>query len=891
MDLRDGARRIRRFRFGRGSARREIDEEIAFHLEMVEAELRAAGMKPEAARREARRRFGSATRYRRECRDVAERRRRARKRQDAMTDLLLDLRFAVRGFRRSPGFLAVAILTLAIGIAANATIFGMVRGILLAPLPYGDPQDLVFVWVTRQGEHTGGSSIPDWSDYRARTRTLVDIAFHTGWKVSLTGEGEPRALASYRVTANLLDVLQVEPLYGRGFAAADAEPGAPPVTLLSWRLWNRLGADPGLVGGFLRLDDVRTRVIGVMPRGFEYPQFERAGDLWTPMQLEAGQLVEGRGHRWVTMVGRLADETTAADAQAELRQISAALAQEHPDTDTGYRARVVPLREQLAEPMRPALTVLLVTVGFVLLICCANVANLFLARTTARRSEVAVRTALGASRWRVVRQLLTESLLVALVAGVLGYAAARVAARLIRHSLPDLVRETMPSALEAHSDVGVLLATLVLASLAGLLFGIAPALRATRPALQETLRVGAAGVAGAPGKGRLRGLLVVGEVAVSVVLVAGAGMMIKGFLGLLSTNPGFEPRGALTLRITLPDARYADTAARRQFFDQVLDGVRALPGVERVGAASLLPLTFRDSASSFVIEGRPEPQPGAYPVASYRIVSPGYLDAMEATVVSGRGPQPSDRGETTLVAVVNQALVRRYFPGEDPLGRRLRLTGEDEWREIVGVIGDFRSESLVRPARPALFYPLAQSARTSDMYLVVRTGGDPERLAPAVREAVWSVDPRQPIDELSTLERIVSVSLLVVRLPTSLMSVFAVTALLLAVVGLYGVMSFLVVQRAREMGIRLALGASGGSIVRLVVQRALGLAGIGVLIGVPGAWLVGQALAALLQGVRGDELAIYAGVPLLLVALTLAASLGPVRRALRVDPAATLRAE
>lgn len=887
-----GFERIRRFRRGSGALRREIDDELAFHLEMTIAELRRTGLSEREARNEARRRFGDLERHRRESTRISERNRRTERRGEMLSDLLQDLRFALRNLARNRGFAAVAMLTLALGMAANAVIFGMTTALMFAELPYADPGEVTLIWTRHpeRGVDRNSSSLPDFNDYSTRARSFEQIGLHEDWQVNLTGSDEPLSLRGYRVSANLFDLLGVGPLYGRGFIPADESQDADPVIVLSWRLWRRLGGDRSLVGSTLRLNDVAHTVVGVMPEPFEYPQLQFRGDLWAPIRLMPEQLVQERGRRRVMMVGRLADGVSVEQAQAELDAIAEQLERDYPATNTGVRAWVRRISDEIAEPMRPALGVLVVTVGLVLLICCANVANLLLARSSSRRTEVAVRAALGASRGRLVRQLLTESVLLALGGGVLGFAGSQVAGEALVRSLPDFVFETVPSAMQGGEDLRILVLTLAVAVLAGTIFGIAPALRTSGGDLGDPLRSATGGRSGEGPRRRLTSLLVIAEVTMSVILVAAAGLMVKGFVGLLRVDPGFVPEGVMTLRVTLPESRYGDAPSRNAFFSQVLAGLRGQPAVQSAGAASLLPMTFRNSTAGLVIERQPEPAPGAEPKAGYRSATPGYLETMGATLLAGRPILESDRSDTTPVVVVNRPLAERYFPAGDALGSRIRFGGSDEWMTIVGIVSGFRHGSLILGPEPELFYPHAQSIGR-DMTFAVRTTGDPSALLPAIRGAIWAVDPLQPVTDVRTMAELVDVSLLVFRLPTRLMAVFAVAALMLAAVGLYGVLSYLVAQRGHEIGVRMALGATRGSVLRLVVGRALALSGVGIALGTAVAILLGRVLSSVLEGVNASEPLVYAGVPALLLAVTALAALAPVRRALAVDPVASLRAE
>ncbi len=800
------------------------------------------------------------------------------------------MRYGLRGLARAPGFTTVAVFTMALGMAANATIFGMVYALMFSELPYGDYHRLAIIWSTYpdRGSAYNASSIPDWADWRERSETFEDIAFHSIWEANLTGGDEPIGLRGYQTTANVFDVLQVEPLLGRGFLEEDGVPGADPVVALSWRLWQQLGGDEELLGSNLVIDDLEHTVVGLMPQEFDYPVLQLRGDLWKPMQITTEQLTETRRERHVVPIGRLAAGATPADASAELDAIMEQLAQEHQRSNAGTRARAVSLREQMSEPMRPALGVLLATTAFVLLICCANVANLLLAKASSRRSEIAVRMSLGASRARVVRQLLTESALVALIGGATGVVLSHIAGASLTGSLPTFVAETIPSsATETGAEPRVMAATFALAALTTLVFGLAPALRASRPDLQAALRAGSGAARGTVSGSRLRSILVVCEVAVSVVLVAGAGLMVKGFAGLLQTDPGFEPAGVLTAELALSGPRYDDTTARHAFYSDAVVAIRALPGVTAAGASTILPLTFSNNRTAFVAEGVPDEHVGA----GFRQVTPGYLETMHAELVAGRLIEKTDDASAPLIVVVNEALLE-YLPEGNPIGMRIQHAGSDEWLTIVGIVKSFRHSSLMQPPDQAFFAPYEQSDSWRRMYVAIRGDGpDPAALAASVRQAVWAIDPTIPVDDVRTLREIVDTSLFVVQLPTRLMAVFGATALLLAAVGLYGVLAYLVAQRSREVGIRVALGARRTDVLRLVITRGVLLALVGIGVGVGLAIPVGWILASVLEGIDANEPLIYLGVPAVLILVTLLASYVPARRALAVDPLISLRSD
>ena len=805
---------------------------------------------------------------------------------------LQDIRYGARNLVRNPGFAAVAIATIAIGMAANATIFGMTYALLFAELPYGDDGDLVVIWSTdsERGVSLNSTSVADWADLRERTESFEDIAFSTSWDVNLTGREEPLALTGYSVSPNTFEMLRVEPAFGRSFGPDDGGVGSDRVVILSWRLWQRLGADREIAGTTMLLNELEHTVIGIMPEGFEYPQLQFRGDLWKPASLTVEQLAQSRSLRNGLQFGRLAAGVDIETANAELAGIMAQLAEVYPESNEGVGAHAVMLREQISSVMAPAVAVLLVTVGFVLLICCVNVANLFLARGATRQGEFAIRKSLGASRLRVVRQLLTESLIVAGAGGVLGYIGSKIAGPLMVASLPDFVFETSTVVTQAGPEPVVLLVTFAVAAMAGIIFGLAPALRASRSDLGGVMRANSGSVGNMGDRGRLGSLLLVAEVAVSVVLLIGAGLMVKGFAGLLQKDPGFEADGVLTIELALNGPRYETEEARRAFYREAIVEIEALQGVETAGASSLLPLTFRGNRTgSLEVDGMKD-QNERSPSVGQRTVTAGYLRAMGASLLQGRLLEPADRADAPRVAIVNEALLR-HLPEGDPLGRRISVGG-GELMTIVGVIRNFQHNTLLDPPGPAYFMPYEQSSARARMYIAIKAAGpSPADLALEVRDAVWRVDPAIPIDSVRTLDKIVDDSLVVVRLPTTLMAVFGVTALVLAAVGLYGLLAYRVERRSRELGIRVALGAAPGQVLRLVLWRGMALTGLGLLMGMAVAVPLGRLLAAVLEGVNASEPLVYLGVPMLLLVVTVVATLVPARRALALDPAISLRAE
>ncbi|MBN1203605.1 MAG: ABC transporter permease [Myxococcaceae bacterium] len=863
----------------RAELQSDVDEEIAFHLGMRTEALVREGLSEAEARQRARREFGDVEELR-EALGAHDARAQARRRVSAWLDALLrDLRFGVRTLWRSPGFTLVAVLTVALGVGANTALFGAVHAVLLRPLPYAAPDRLVAVSMVPEA----GASPATLFALRERSRTLTDIAGYVRRTVTLTGSGEPELLSGALVSAELFSALGVVPRFGRALQPADNRPGAAFVAVLGHGLWlRRFGGDPGVVGRTVTLDGMPFTVVGVMPRGFSFP-----GDdvgLWLPLRLDPTSGDSDIG--FLTLLGRLAPGRGSTEANAELRTLGAALRAERPGVlpeDFGGLARVTPLRDVLVGEVGPALLLLLGAVGCVLLIACANVAGLLLARATGRRTELAVRAALGASTGRLARQLLTESVLLGLVGGLAGLVLARWGADAVGAALPG----TLPEAGRVGVDGPVLAFGLALSLGVGLLFGLVPALRAARGDPHAGLRPGGTGGLGR-GQRRLLGGLVAGEMALALVLTVGASLMLQTVWKLQRMDTGFTTERVLTLAVELPDARYGDGGRGAVFFREALERIRALPGVEAAGAIHRLPLASDNVDVTLRIEGRPTPLDGSADV-DRRVVTLGYFDALRVPLLRGRALDATDT-DTARVAVVNEALARRLFPGEEVLGRRVwtDFEGKEGWTTIVGVVGDTRNQALGSAPRPQLYRPHAQVPSTR-MTLVVRTRGEPLALARAVREALWAVDPDVPMGEVRTLEQVARDSIATPRLVLSLLVLFALLALVLGAVGLYGVMSYAVGQRTYEFGVRLALGASGADVLRQVAAEGLVLAGAGIAAGLVLGLAAGRVLSRLVFGVGTSDPLTLLGASGVLAVVALLASLVPAWRAARVDPGRVLR--
>jgi predicted permease len=820
-----------------------------------------------------------------------------------METLRQDLRFAARTLLRRPLFTALAVLTLALGIGANTAIFSVVNSVLLAPLPFRAPDRLVVVWSSNP-EFAKAIGLPDklptstgpFYDWRAQSRTLDHLSMVASDRATLTGRGEPEILSLVNVTGDLFELLGTQPLLGRTIQPADEAAGAR-VTVLSHRLWmRRFGGDPSIVGQTLTLADKPVTVVGVMPPSFAFPRgaempsgfgFAAEPDLWFPMLFTPEQR-QARGDHDSVALARLKPGIGRAAANAEMVALAARLAKQYPDTDQGWTARVEPLPEQLTGTVRPALLILSGAVALVLLIACVNVANLLLAQAAARQKEVAVRTALGASRGRMVRQLLTESLLLALAGGAFGSLLAFWSLRALGALIPAGVRTG-----SLGLDGRVLAFTSVLALAAGALAGLAPALQMTRSDLASTLRDGTrAGSVTSRGRRTLRALVVV-ETALAVLLAVGAGLLMRSFTRLTAVDPGFRPRGVLTAQVTLNGPRYPSPRIAA-FYAAALERIRAVPGVEVAGAVSNLPMSGTESISDFIAEGRPRPEPGRNPSADRRAATPGYFEALGIPLRRGRLFRDGDAAEAPRVAVIDETLARTYWPGADPIGKRFHRGSADtkkpNWITVVGVVGNVRNSGLHVEPRPQVYLPETQDT-FSVMSLAVRTKGDPRRLAAAVRAAVHAVDPDQAVSDVMTMEEMVDRALAGRRFNLVLLSLFAGLALVLSVVGIYGVMSYSVAQRTRELGLRMALGARRRAVLALVVREAGALTLGGLVAGLVLSLAATRVMASLLFGVGATDPVTLAAVSIGLALVSLVAAYVPGQRATRVDPMVALRAD
>ena len=810
---------------------------------------------------------------------------------NTMQNLIRDFRWAVRTLSRSPGFALVVVLTIGLSIGANTAIFSIVDGILLRPLPYPAPERLVTVWADytrRDGPVREWLSYPNILDLRGEREVFEELGAYGGWRPTLTGLGAAEQLLGTEVTEGMFSrVLSVSPVLGRGFSSEDDRPDGPNVVVLSHGFWTRaFGADPSAVGTTISLSGTSFEIIGVMPPRFSPPFFPDA-QLWRPLQLDLATTAGSRGDAVLRSVGRTREGVALDLVRARATALGDRLEAEYPD-NAGVGYAIFPLQDDLTRSARPALWVLLGAVSFVLLIACANVVNLLLARMTTRRGEIAVRAALGAGRRRITQQILAESFVLAAVGGLLGVVVAFVAT----DALSSLAPAGTPRIDEVVVDARVLGFTGVLTVVVGLLVGLVPALRASRADMHDSLKEGGRGFNHGRRSGRLRSTLIAGQVALALTLLVGAALFVKSLERLSSVDPGFETSGKLTVQITLPENRYPNRQATSQFFADLENRVLALPGVERVGSINSLPLSNLDGDADFNVEGQPLPDPGKETVAWVRRITPSYLETMGISLVDGRGFSEADDAEAPRVVIVNQTMAERHFPGESAVGRRINMNRRDEpvWRQIVGVAENVKNFGIRRESPNAVYFPYFQ-APTGFMFVVVQTDGNPESLVPMVRDAVAGMDGDLALASVATMESIVQGSLGADRFNTMLLSLFAAIAFALATIGLYGVVSYSVNQRMREMGVRIALGAGGSEIRKIVIGKSLWLVGVGLLLGVVGAAAIGRVVRGLLYDVSPTDPASFVGAGLALILTALVASAIPARRATRADPIAVLRSE
>jgi putative ABC transport system permease protein len=810
-----------------------------------------------------------------------------------MNTFLADFKYSIRTLQRSPGFALFAILALALGIGANVAVFSAVDAMLLRPMQFREASRLVKVWEdgSKLGFPHNTPAPANFVDWKARNHVFEDMAALQGNIYAITGDGPPEQVEGSPVTANLFPLLGVTPVLGRNFLPEEDKPGGPKVAILSFRLWQqRYGADRSVIGRGIRLDGGTYQIIGIMPRGFIFPD---RSDVWVPIAFRPNQLAQ-RSNHYLNVFARLKHGVTVESAQREMAGIAAQLAREYPATNAWVTgAAVIGLREEILGDVRLGLWVLGCGVGCVLLIACANVAGLLLARAAGREREMAVRAALGAGRLRLIRQSLTEALALSLAGGVVGFMFAMWTIPFLQRLVP----KTLAGWSQPHLDWRLLGFAFLISMVSALVFGATPAVSISEVDLSNALQRGGRG--GIGGRTSLRRWLVISEVAIAVVLSVGAGLLVRTLWTLAHVELGFRPEGVLTMRTNLPgsaESAYGNFPARADFYQRVLEKVRSIPGVVSAGYTTFLPLTNRGGTSGFTIEGAPPPVPGQDNDANHRVVSAEYLQTIGVRLRAGRHFTRFDGPEQAPVAIVNEAMARQYWPGQDPLGHRFRLgRANAPWITIVGIVDNVRQMGLDVAGRAEMYFPCTQPAAAFGYFtprdLAVRVEGDPLRYSAAVREAIWAIDRNQPVSSVMPMTQFVSEELAAREVEVELLGVFAGLALLLAAIGLYGLLAYTVVQRMREIGVRIALGAQPRQVLRATMGEGLRLVLAGLAIGSAGAWALTGAMQKLLYGVKAGDPVTFAIAAALLVVVGLLACYVPARRAASIDPMVALRYE
>ncbi len=811
-----------------------------------------------------------------------------------MATLVKDISYAIRSLLKQPGFTTIAVVTLALGIGANTAIFSVINAVLLRPLQFHDPERLVMVWeeASFAGFPRNTPAPANYVDWRVHNQSFEDIAALANQSFNLTGDGEPERVSASAVTANLFPLLGVQPLAGRRFLPEEDQPGANKVVVLSYGLWQtRYGGAQTILGKNILLNNEKYSVVGVMPANFQF--LENDVRLWVPLALDQEEMAN-RGSHYLTVVARMKPGVAILQAQAEMDGLMQRIAKDHPNQTFNGKlgAVVLPLREELAGDARRPLLTLLVAVGFVLLIACANVACLLMTRAANRRREIAVRTALGASRLRIVRQMLTESMLLASCGGLFGL--------LLAFWSFDFLQKLVPPGLTLSAilklDARMLLFALLLSILTGIVFGLAPALQSARVDLNEALKQSGGRAASSLG-GKVRSAMIVLQVALSLVLLVGAGLLIQTLLHLQSQYSVLNPEKVLTLRTVLPSSKYAEPSQRSNFYQRVLERVGKLPGVVSAGYTTAVPLSWKGGTSGFYPEGTKDPLPGMSYDANHRQVSADYLKAMNVGLRQGRHFDDRDNGQSMPVAIINETMSRQYWPGENALGRRFKLGDPDDdlpWFTVVGIAADVRQMGLDLPVKAEMYLPYQQvndHPWFAPRDLAIRTSADSAGIVSAVREAVREVDPNQPISNVATMEQLLGEEMARRRIGMILLVMFAGLALLLASLGIYGVLAYFVAQHTNEIGVRLALGATQGVILQLVLSKGMSLALLGVVLGLAGSFALTRLMTSLLFGVKAIDPLTFVTVPLLLSGVALLACYFPARRASKLDPLAALRYE
>jgi len=806
-----------------------------------------------------------------------------------------DVRYAVRALRKSPGFAAAAIVLLALGIGANTAIFSLVRAVVLRPLPFTDPDRLVLLWddltAGRGPEHVNPTPA-DFVAWKEQSHSFSDMAAFIPNTYNLTGNGEPAKLSGVRTTANVFALLGMQPSLGRTLDPADERPDAAPVVVISERLWHsRFGADPDLVGRTIALNGLNHTVVGIIPPDFQYPDKETV--VWVPARFTTQELEQSQNY-YFFVLARLKPETPLPQARAEMNTIARRLEAQFPNRNRGVKISVTPVHEHLTREARPTMAMLLGAVALVLLTACANLANLLLARAAARRKEVALRKVLGAGHGRLVRQLFTESAVLAGIGAVVGVALSAATFSYLTRLLPG----TLPATSALRIDSSVLLFTTAVAALIVVVMGSAPALAAMRVGLEAALRSSTGRGTTATSR-RLRSVLVVAELTMTVILLVGAGLLLRSYAKVLAVEPGFNPRNVLLAETVLPASRYSTPESRARFYDGVLERVAALPGVTRAAYVNYPPLTFKGGRVYMSIEGRPAPPPEDFNrfVVSDRVVGTGYFATLEVPVLRGREFEARDAGAPPA-AIINATLAQRHFPDQDPIGRRIKVgnaTGPNPWLTIVGVVGDMRQMGIDTIAEPELYFAANQATINAPFFwpqqLVIRTTGDPLALAAAVRQSVWAVDPDEPVSRIQSMNQVFDEELLNRNTQLTLVAAFALLALVIASVGLYALLSYSVSQQIREIGVRMALGARRITVVLGVVREAAWLTAFGIACGLAGAYAATRLIQQWLFDVGTTDPLTFGGTALLLAITAVVATAVPAFRGASVDPTSALRME
>jgi predicted permease len=814
-----------------------------------------------------------------------------------------DLRYGFRTLRRNPGFAIVAILTLAIGIGANVAIFSVINGVLLQPLPFPESQRLATVWETdveRNVVH-GTASPAEFLDWQEMNHSFESLGGWRGLYFTITGTGDPERVWGSEVSGNFFRILRVSPALGRDFSADDEQPGHPPVVIITDGLWRRhFGADPALIGKTIEVDGKPAAVIGVLPRGFSLYGTAPMFDVWKPFEFDRSKL-DRQDHELV-IFGRLKPDATFAEAQTEMRAIQEELKRRYPGVDQKNGLRVVGFHDELVSQQRPGLLLLLAAVGFLLLIASANVANLLLARAAAREREIAIRASIGASRGRILRQLLTESFLLAFVGAAVGIVFALGGLHLLRALLPPpMGRGQIPHPEFIRIDGTVVLFTIGVALLTSVIFGLAPSIQIARSKIYESLKEGSRGTTGGRRSHLIRSALIVSEVGFSLVLLVGASLLVRSFRLMMAENLGFEPANVLTMQVYLSPAHYPTTPSVMNFYDGVLGQVAALPGVESASAVNFLPLTGWNVYCNFEIEGHPIAESDEQPTTRYRVADWRYLQTMKIPIKEGRSFTAADGPNAQGVAIVNETLAHRYWQGQDAVGQQIKLIfpttrqlwdaePRSGWLTIVGVAGDARDWAWGEPKEGQMYLPLEQDP-SRIMHLAIRSQGDPTKLTADVRRAVESVDPNQPVTDVRAMHGYIAIAVAQKRLNMSLLAFFGVVAGLLASVGIYSVMGYAVEQRTHEIGIRMALGAQQTDVVRMIVRDGMKLAALGLGMGLIGSLIAMKYLESQLYGIKARDPLTYISGAVVLALVAFTACYVPALRATRVDPLTALHHE